>query len=106
MKTLTIQMWKRIITKQNNLVKNVKKLNIFLAACPNDPFADNCPPQCNIIADDNDCTLCICAKTVSDGFSSYSKVSVSGDIIKKLKIFNLQVWIGLENPKKENRLIY
>ena len=50
-----------------------------LADCPNDPFADNCPPQCNLMSDDKDCTLCICAKTVSDGAGSpsYSKVSVT-----------------------------
>lgn len=54
--------------------------NKFLVACPTDPFADNCPPQCNLVVDDNECSLCVCGKAISDanGSPSYSKVSVSG----------------------------
>lgn len=33
-----------------------------IGECPPDPYRDNCPPNCNLVLDDNHCSLCICSK--------------------------------------------
>ncbi|KAI3415926.1 hypothetical protein GPALN_005489 [Globodera pallida] len=48
-----------------------------ISECPPDPYRDSCPPNCNVVLDDNKCSLCICSSVISENLagSAYKKHS-------------------------------
>ncbi|KAL3097775.1 hypothetical protein niasHS_000510 [Heterodera schachtii] len=51
-----------------------------ISECPPDPFRDSCPPNCNVLLDDNQCSLCICSSVISENLAGSAYEKHSNDI--------------------------
>ncbi|KAL7075071.1 hypothetical protein ACQ4LE_005748 [Meloidogyne hapla] len=61
-----------------------------IVECPQDPYRDNCPPTCNLVMDDNHCSLCICSsvRSSSENLAGSAYSTLTNDLGEELPLRN------------------